>query len=156
MAKYSLLMTPTPCRVSGCIISIMPTYSCAGELNYLLTYTVGSNNKTPTSGWMQDRSQNFCSVGGELTSSSPSSPPRPSRLSLPFPSPPPSPNPPIQLGSWGSAVSSPSGVRGARKRILTHLRPSECISWQHQQRGLYKVVHWLSIADKMYDLERLE
>ena len=37
MAKYSLVMTPTPCRVAGCIISIRPTYSCAGALAYLLT-----------------------------------------------------------------------------------------------------------------------
>jgi len=35
MAKYSLAMTPTPCRVAGCIIR--PTYSCAGLLTYLLT-----------------------------------------------------------------------------------------------------------------------
>jgi len=26
MAKYSLVMTPTPCRVAGCIISVR--YSC--------------------------------------------------------------------------------------------------------------------------------
>ena len=38
MAKYSLVMTPTPCRVVGCIISIRPTYSCARALTYLLTY----------------------------------------------------------------------------------------------------------------------
>jgi len=36
---YSLVMTPTPCRVAGCIISIRPTYSCA---HALFTYTVGS------------------------------------------------------------------------------------------------------------------
>ena len=35
-------MTLTPCRVAGCIISIRPTYSCAGALTYLLTYTDGS------------------------------------------------------------------------------------------------------------------
>jgi len=40
MAKYSLVMTLTPCGVAGCIISIRPTstYSCAGALTYLLTY----------------------------------------------------------------------------------------------------------------------
>ena len=32
MAKYSLVMTPTPCRVAGCIISVR--HSCT----YLLTY----------------------------------------------------------------------------------------------------------------------
>ena len=31
-------MTPTPCRVAGCIISIRPTYSCAKVLTYLFTY----------------------------------------------------------------------------------------------------------------------
>jgi len=38
MAKHSLVMTPTPCRVAGCIISIRPMYSCASLLTYLLTY----------------------------------------------------------------------------------------------------------------------
>jgi len=38
MAKYSLVMTPTPCRVARCIISIRPTYSCARSLTYLFTY----------------------------------------------------------------------------------------------------------------------
>ena len=40
-------MTPTPCRVAGCIISIRRTYSCAGLLTYLLTYTVGSGHTKP-------------------------------------------------------------------------------------------------------------
>jgi len=31
-------MTPTPCRVSGCIISIRPTFLCTGALTNLLTY----------------------------------------------------------------------------------------------------------------------
>jgi len=31
-------MTPTPCRVAGCIVSIRPTYSCNGEFTYLFTY----------------------------------------------------------------------------------------------------------------------
>ena len=39
-------MTPTPCRVAGCIIYIRLSYSRAGALTYLLTYllthTVGS------------------------------------------------------------------------------------------------------------------
>jgi len=38
MAKYSLVMTPTLCRVAGCIISIRLTYSCADALTYLFTY----------------------------------------------------------------------------------------------------------------------
>jgi len=46
MAKYSLVMTPTPCRVAGCIISIRPTrlrtHVLMHLLPYLLTYTVGS------------------------------------------------------------------------------------------------------------------
>jgi len=37
MTKYSLVMTPTPCRVAGCIISIRLAYSCARALTYLLT-----------------------------------------------------------------------------------------------------------------------
>ena len=39
MTKYSLVMTLTPCRVTGGIISIRSTYSCARALTYLLTYT---------------------------------------------------------------------------------------------------------------------
>jgi len=35
MAKYSLVMTPTPCRVAGCIISVRRTYSCTPALTYL-------------------------------------------------------------------------------------------------------------------------
>jgi len=39
MAKYSLVMIPTPCRVAGMyIISIRPTYSCADALTFLFTY----------------------------------------------------------------------------------------------------------------------
>jgi len=37
MAKYSLAMTPTPCRVDGCIISIRNSCTCL--LAYLLTYS---------------------------------------------------------------------------------------------------------------------
>jgi len=50
MAKCSLVMTPTPCTVAGCIISIVsigPTYSCTRALTYLLTYTVGSGRIKP-------------------------------------------------------------------------------------------------------------
>ena len=47
MAKYRLVMTPTPCRVAGCIISIRPTYSCADALTYLFTYIVGSGSIKP-------------------------------------------------------------------------------------------------------------
>ena len=56
MAKYSLVVTPTPWhRVDGCITSIRSTYSCAHARTYLLTYlytftllnyTVGSAYKT--------------------------------------------------------------------------------------------------------------
>jgi len=42
IAKYSLVMTPTPCRVAGCIISIRSTYSCAGAFTHIITYTVCS------------------------------------------------------------------------------------------------------------------
>jgi len=45
VAKYSLVMTPTPCRVAGCMISIRPTYSA--QYIYLLTYTVGSGHIKP-------------------------------------------------------------------------------------------------------------
>jgi len=38
MAKYSLVISLTSCRVAGGIISIRPTYSCARALTYLLTY----------------------------------------------------------------------------------------------------------------------
>jgi len=37
MAKYSLVTTPTPCRMAGFITYIRPTYSCARALTYLLT-----------------------------------------------------------------------------------------------------------------------
>jgi len=36
MTKYSFVMTPTPCRVAGCIISILkPTYAPMHLLTYL-------------------------------------------------------------------------------------------------------------------------
>ena len=38
MAKHSLVMTPTVCRVAGCIIYIRLTYYCADALTYLFTY----------------------------------------------------------------------------------------------------------------------
>jgi len=38
MAKYSLVITPTPCRVAGSIISIRLTDSSVCALTYLLTY----------------------------------------------------------------------------------------------------------------------
>jgi len=43
MAKYSLLMTPMPSRVAGCIISVRRIHIHA--LVHLLTYTVGSGRK---------------------------------------------------------------------------------------------------------------
>ena len=51
MAKYNLVMTPTPCRVAGCIISIRPTYSLVHLLSYLLTqlareYKTGNISET--------------------------------------------------------------------------------------------------------------
>jgi len=38
MAKCSLVITPTPRTVAGCIISIRITYSCTEALTYLFTY----------------------------------------------------------------------------------------------------------------------
>jgi len=38
LQHYSLVITPTPCKVAGCIISIRLTYSCADALTYLFTY----------------------------------------------------------------------------------------------------------------------
>jgi len=38
MTKCSLVMTPTPCRMAGCIMSIRPTYLCSDALTYLFTY----------------------------------------------------------------------------------------------------------------------
>ena len=35
MAKYILLISPTPCRVAGCIISVRRNYSCARALTYV-------------------------------------------------------------------------------------------------------------------------
>jgi len=36
--RNSLVMTATPCRVTGCIISIRPTYSFMRSCTYILTY----------------------------------------------------------------------------------------------------------------------
>jgi len=51
MSKYSLVMTPMPYRVAGCILSVRRTYSCTHALTYLLTqlaraYTAGNISKT--------------------------------------------------------------------------------------------------------------
>ena len=50
MAKYSLVMTPMPFRVAGCITSIRLMYSCAGALTYLHSwlhvYKTGSISET--------------------------------------------------------------------------------------------------------------
>jgi len=48
MAKCSLVITPMPCRVAGCIISIMPMCYCTRELTYVLPYAVGSVRIKPT------------------------------------------------------------------------------------------------------------
>jgi len=82
MVKYSLVMTPTPCRTAGYIISVRRTYSLARAL----TYTVGSERIKP-------------------------------------------------------AISP--------KRLKIETRVKATIN------GLYKVVHGLSIAAKMYDLNDL-
>jgi len=79
MAKYSLVMTPTPCRVAGCIISIRPTYSLVHLLTYLHSW----------------------------------------------------------LGAYKTGHISETVEDKAKDTI----------------NGLYKVVHGLLIADKMYDLE---
>jgi len=41
MAEYSLVMTPTSCIVAGCIISVRPTYLCAGAPTYLHSWLAG-------------------------------------------------------------------------------------------------------------------
>jgi len=52
MTKYSLVMTPTPCRVVGCIISIRPTYSALVHLiilylrSWLWAYKTGNIPET--------------------------------------------------------------------------------------------------------------
>jgi len=84
MAKYSPVLTPTPYRVAGCIISIRITYSCADALTYLFTY----------------------------------------------------------LHSWFGEHK----IGNIPKRLKIY-RAKVTIN------GLYKVVHVLSIAAKMYDLE---
>ena len=48
-SRHSLVMTPTPCTVTGWIISIRPTYSCACAL----TYTVGSGCIKPATSLKQ-------------------------------------------------------------------------------------------------------
>jgi len=45
ITKYGLVMTQTPCRVAGSIISIRPTDSCSRLLTYLLTYLLTQNNQ---------------------------------------------------------------------------------------------------------------
>jgi len=89
MAKYSLVMTPTPCRVAGRIISIRPTYSCAR--GHLLTHYA-------------------------------------------------------QLARLYRTVNISERVEDRAKATINGL-------YKVTINGLYKVVHWLSIAAKMYDLE---
>ena len=81
MAKYSLVMTLTPCRVAA--YTIRPTYSCNGALTYLFTYLHS---------WLREyKTRNICET-----------------------------------------------VKDRAKATIN---------------DLYKVVHWLSIAIKMYDIE---
>jgi len=80
MAKYSLVMTPTLCRVAGCVISVRRTYSCTRALTYLLT----------------------------------------------------------QMARAYKAGNISETVEGRAKATIN---------------SLHKVVHWLSIAAKLYDLE---
>jgi len=81
MAEYDLVMTPTPCRVAGCIISVRCTSSCTRALTYLITY------------------------------------------------------------SWLGACKTGNISETVEDRAKVTIN---C---------LYKVVHWLSIAAKLYDLE---
>jgi len=83
MAKYSLVMTPTLCRVAGCIIAVRLTYSCADALTYLFTY----------------------------------------------------------LDSWLGEYKTGNIFETVEDRATVTIN------------GLHKVVHWLSIAAKMCDLE---
>ena len=84
MAKYSLVMSPASCRVTVCIISIRPTYSCAHALTYLLTYLLTQLGRAYITGNISETVEDRANVNMD---------------------------------------------------------------------GLYKVVHGLSIAAKMYDLE---
>ena len=49
MAKYSLVMTPTPCKVAGRILYLLGLriYAQVHLLTYLLTYTVGWGSIKP-------------------------------------------------------------------------------------------------------------
>jgi len=49
MATYSLFMTPTPCRVAGCIISGLRRHSCTILTylhNWLWSYKTGNISET--------------------------------------------------------------------------------------------------------------
>ena len=83
MAKRSLVMTPTPCRVAGCIIYIRPTYLCTGALTCIFTY----------------------------------------------------------LHSWLGAYKTGNISETVEDRAKGTIN------------SIYKVVHWILIAGKMYDLE---
>jgi len=60
MTKYSFAMTPTPCRVAGCIISI-EAYVCAYALTYLLSLLTqllwAYTSKTGISETVQDKAK---------------------------------------------------------------------------------------------------
>jgi len=49
-------MTPAPCGVAGCIISIRPTYSCAGALTYLHSL-LGAYKTGNISGTVEDKAK---------------------------------------------------------------------------------------------------
>jgi len=52
MKKYSLVMTPMPCRVAGSIISIRPTDLCAHALACLLTYNTYNTQTNQCFWWL--------------------------------------------------------------------------------------------------------
>jgi len=60
--QLSNSLTPTPCRVAGCIISIRPTYSCARALTYLLTYLFAQLARTYKTGNISETVEDWAKV----------------------------------------------------------------------------------------------
>jgi len=60
MAKYSLVTTPTLCRVAGCIISVKPMYSCAGLLTCKFTAECVGEGILKTGEYLMNLWQNLC------------------------------------------------------------------------------------------------